>query len=907
MKENKELIKKELSLVEEREKEVKERILSASRENQAKVLENLNTSIHGHDEAEVEEMRRKYGVNEVKHGKKDTLFERIITAFINPFTVILILLAVVSFITDVMLAPKGQKDPITVIIIFTMVFISGILKFVEETKSGDAAEKLLEMIKTTTAVERKDKGINEIDLDEVVVGDIVHVSAGDMIPADVRVLKSKDLFISQSSLTGESEPVEKMDHLDADDAESDSITDIGNIAFMGTNVISGSGLCVVVATGEDTIFGSMAQTLDGAEIKTNFEKGVDSVSWVLIRYMLVMVPVVLFINGFTKGDWLEAFLFAISVAVGLTPEMLPMIVTRTLAKSAVSMSKEKTIIKNLNSIQNLGSMDILCTDKTGTLTQDKIVLEYHLDVMGNDDSRVLRHAFLNSHYQTGLKNLIDKAIISSTEEESAEIESLRNLDSNYEKVDEIPFDFERRRMSVVVKDRNEKVQMITKGAMEEMLSICSFVEYDGEVLPLNEELIKNIYGVVNKLNDDGMRVIGVAQKTDPSPVGEFSVKDEADMVLMGYLAFLDPPKETTEAAIAALHEYGVEVKVLTGDNERVTRAIAKKVGLKVDDILLGTDLENMSDEELEVASETTNIFAKLSPQQKARVVTLLRGKGHSVGYMGDGINDAAAMKVSDVGISVDTAVDIAKESADVILLEKDLMVLERGIIEGRKTYANMIKYIKMTASSNFGNMFSVLVASAFLPFLPMASLHLILLNLIYDISCIAIPWDNVDEEFVKKPRAWDAKSISSFMIWVGPTSSVFDITTYLLMFFIIAPQVVGAQFSALTDPAQIAAFIAIFQAGWFIESMWSQTLVIHMIRTAKIPFVESFASFPVWVLTTAGILVATVIPFTSIGAHIGFLPLPGNFFLWLAVTLVAYFALVMVIKKIYIKKYDTWL
>lgn len=905
--ENKEMIKKELSKVEEREKEVKHRILKASRDEEKEVLNLLNTSINGLEEKDVEEMRRKYGRNEVKHGKKETLLERIVTAFINPFTVILILLAIVSLVTDVILAPKGQKDPITVIIIFTMVFISGILKFIEETKSGDAAEALLEMIKTTTAVERIGTGIKEIDLDDVVVGDIVHVSAGDMVPADVRVLRSKDLFISQSSLTGESEPLEKMAHVDADDTDSDSITDIGNIAFMGTNVISGSGLCVVVATGEDTIFGSMAQTLEGADIKTNFEKGVDSVSWVLIRYMLVMVPVVLFINGFTKGDWLEAFLFAISVAVGLTPEMLPMIVTTTLAKGAVSMSKEKTIIKNLNSIQNLGSMDILCTDKTGTLTQDKIVLEYHLDVMGNEDSRVLRHAFLNSHYQTGLKNLIDKAIILSTEEESQEIESLRNLDSAYEKIDEIPFDFERRRMSVVVQDENKKVQMITKGAMEEMLSICSFVEYDGEVLPLSKKLEEEIFDVVNGLNDDGMRVIGVAQKTDPAPVGEFSVKDEGDMVLMGYLAFLDPPKESTEAAIAALQSYGVEVKVLTGDNERVTRAIAKKVGLNVDDILLGSDVEGMSDDELEVAVETTNIFAKQSPQQKARIVTLLRGKGHSVGYMGDGINDAAAMKVSDVGISVDSAVDIAKESADVILLEKDLMVLERGIIEGRKTYANMIKYIKMTASSNFGNMFSVLVASAFLPFLPMASLHLILLNLIYDISCIAIPWDNVDEDFVRKPKAWDAKSISSFMIWVGPTSSVFDITTYLLMFFVIAPQVVGAQFSALTDPNQIAAFIAIFQAGWFIESMWSQTLVIHMIRTAKVPFLQSMASFPVWALTTAGIVIATIIPFTGLGAHIGFLPLPGNYFMWLGVTLLAYFALVMAIKHIYIKKYDTWL
>ncbi|KAI4455994.1 cation transporting atpase [Holotrichia oblita] len=562
---------------------------------------------------------------------------------------------------------------------------------------------------------------------------------------------------------------------------------------MGSTVISGSAAGVVIAVGDDTIFGGMAKNVGEKPAQTSFEKGVNAVSWLLIRFMLIMVPIVFFINGLTKHEdpnrWMNAALFAISIAVGLTPEMLPMIVTTCLAKGAVAMSKEKTIIKNLNSIQNLGSMDILCTDKTGTLTQDRVILEYHLNIHGEEDARVLRHAFLNSYYQTGLKNLIDIAIINRTKEEQDKVEELRGLTEKFVKVDEIPFDFDRRRMSVVV--ANGKTQMITKGAVEEMLSICGYAEYEGKVEPLTENIKDYILMKVEELNDRGMRVIAVAQKTNPSPVGAFSVADEAEMVLMGYLAFLDPPKESTAEAIKALNEHGVTVKILTGDNDKVTRCICRQVGLPADRILLGSDLDDMTDEELGKEAESISVFAKLSPQQKARIITALRNNGHSVGYMGDGINDAAAMKASDAGISVDTAVDIAKESADVILLEKDLMVLEKGIIEGRKTYANMIKYVKMTASSNFGNMFSVLAASAFLPFLPMLSIHLILLNLIYDLSCAAIPWDNVDKEFLAVPRKWDASSIGKFMVWIGPTSSVFDITTYLLMYFVICPAMCG--------------------------------------------------------------------------------------------------------------------
>ena len=646
------------------------------------VLLNMNTTLRGLSEEEVLESRSSYGKNKVTHEKKKTLFQRLVGAFVNPFTAILFFLAVVSAITDIIM-PIMQRtpedvDPLTVIIICTMVFISGTLRFVQESRSGSAAEKLLAMITTTCTVDRKERTKMEIPLEETVVGDIVHLSAGDMVPADLRILEAKDLFISQASLTGESDPVEKT--ADVCSGKSVSVTDFTNIAFMGSNVISGSAVGVVVAVGDDTLFGSMASSVAQEAVETNFTKGVNAVSWVLIRFMLIMVPIVFMINGLTKGDWLEAFLFGISVAVGLTPEMLPMIVTTCLAKGAVSMSKKKTIVKNLNSIQNFGAIDILCTDKTGTLTQDKVVLEYHMDVTGNEDVRVLRHAYLNSYFQTGYKNLMDLAIIQKTEEEESENPQLLDLSEAYEKIDEVPFDFSRRRLSTVVRDTQGKTQMITKGAVEEMLSICSSVEYEGKVEPLTEELKKKILVKVEDLNEDGMRVIAVAQKTNPSPVGAFGKKDECDMVLLGYLAFLDPPKESTADAILALKKYGVTTKILTGDNEKVTRCICKQVGMEVRNMLLGKDIAHMNDSQLAKAAEVTDVFAKLSPDQKARVVTILRNNGHTVGYMGDGINDAAAMKSADIGISVDTAVDIAKESADIILLEKDLMVLELSLI-----------------------------------------------------------------------------------------------------------------------------------------------------------------------------------------------------------------------------------
>ena len=897
----------------QRRDEVRERLQYAASSEVDDVFTKLDTTPEGIDESKIEFYHNKYGNNKITHGKKAPLFVRLFSSFASPFTLILLCLAVVSLFTDVITAGPGQANYATVIIIVVMVLLSGVLRFVQETRSGNAADSLLKMIKTTTNVQRQGKENEEIPLDNVVVGDIVHLTAGDMIPADVRVIRAKDLFISQSALTGESVAVEKFADVQKN---TDALTEITNLAFMGTNVISGSASAVVVATGNDTLFGEMAKTLGNKHAVTSFEKGVNSVSWLLIRFMFVMVPIVLFVNGFTKGDWVQAVLFALSVAVGLTPEMLPMIVTTCLAKGAVAMSKKKTIIKNLNSIQNLGSMDILCTDKTGTLTQDEVVLQYHMNIHGEPDARVLRHAFLNSYYQTGLKNLMDLSIIKRTQGEEVTEEDLRDLTERFVKVDEIPFDFERRRMSVVVASSgteqdgikpavtHHKTQMITKGAVEEMLQVCSFAESDGEVVPIDDEIRSFIRQKVDALNEDGMRVIAVAQKTNPSPVGEFSPADEKDMVLMGYLAFLDPPKDSAASAIKALNENGVQVKILTGDNDKVTRNVCRQVGIPVKEILLGSDLDNMSDEELGKKAEEISVFAKLSPNQKARVITVLRNMGHDVGYMGDGINDAAAMKASDVGISVDTAVDIAKESADVILLEKDLMVLENGIIEGRKTYANMIKYIKITASSNFGNMFSVLVASAFLPFLPMLPIHLLILNLIYDFSCSAIPWDNVDKEFLAVPRKWDASAISKFMLWIGPTSSVFDITTFALLYFMIAPAVTGGQvYSQITDATTQAKFVAIFHAGWFIESMWTQTFIIHMLRTPKIPFIQSRASFPLLIISFSGIAALTIIPFTALGTTIGLAALPLTFFPWLILTVALYTLLVSIFKKIYIKKY----
>jgi len=876
--------------------ETKERLLAAATATCEELYTAYTTNVDGYHDELVELMREKYGANIIAHDTGPSLARRLFDSFINPFTIVLFILAIISLFTDVIMAAPGERNWISFAIVVTMVTISGILRFVQETKSGNEAQKLSEMVETTIAVRRYPDGIVEIPIDELVVGDIVVLAAGDMIPADVRLLTTKDLFVSQSALTGESEPVEKF--ADANGTDSANILDYPDMAFMGTNVVSGSASAIVIAIGDQTMFGSIAINVQEAAGDSSFDKGVNSVSWLLIRFMVVMVPFVFLINGIRRGDWMEAFLFALSVAVGLTPEMLPMIVSTNLAKGAVSMSREKVVTKRLNSIQSFGAMDVLCTDKTGTITQDKIILEYYLNTEGEESDRVLRHAFLNSYHQTGLKNLMDVAIIAHAHDED-----MAHLWKDYHKVDEIPFDFNRRRMSVVVADKTGKTQLITKGAIEEMLAVCAYVEDEGVVVPITDEIKTRVMERVHRYNEDGLRVLGIAQKTNPSPAGAFSVADESDMVLIGYLAFLDPPKESTAEAIRVLGEYGVAVKILTGDNDAVTRAVCKQVGLDVSHLLMGSEIELMSDEELRDAVDGVDVFAKLSPAQKVRIVAALRAIGHTVGFMGDGINDAAAMKEADVGISVDTAVDIAKESADLILLEKDLMVLERGVIEGRRTYGNIIKYIKMTASSNFGNMFSVLAASLFLPFLPMLPIQILVLNLIYDISCISLPWDNLDDEFLRIPRNWDAGSIGKFMLWIGPTSSVFDITTYLILFFFIAPAVAGGAWATLPAAGK-AAFVAVFHSGWFVESLWTQTLVIHMIRTPKIPFLHSRASRNVTLFTALGIAVGTILPFTPLGHAIGLANLPWYFFPILFVIIGCYMLLVTWVKHLFVRRYD---
>nr|WP_317079182.1 magnesium-translocating P-type ATPase [Clostridium neonatale] len=875
---------------------IDENLLKVSRLTNEVVLENMGTSMNGFQDERVEELREIYGENKISHEKPDSALKRIFDAFVNPFTIVLFLLAIISLFTDVILVSKKDHDFTSIIIMTMMVTISGVLCFVQETRSNNSAKKLKEMVKTTVAAERNGK--KEISLEEVVPGDIIYLAAGDMIPADLRILVAKDLFVAQSALTGESEPVEKCFEPMINEAQTP--LECTNIGFMGTNVISGTAIGVVIATGDNTYFSTMAKGITEKKVLTSFDKGVNSVSWLLIKFMMVMVPIVFFVNGFTKGDWLQAFLFALSVAVGLTPEMLPMIVTTNLAKGAVQMAKKKTVVKSLNSIQNFGAMDVLCTDKTGTLTQDKVVLEYHLDIHGNEDMRVLRHAFLNSYYQTGLKNLMDIAIL-----EYADNASFKVLIDQYVKVDEIPFDFNRRRMSVVIKDTSGKTQLITKGAVEEMLQISKYAEYKGNVEVLTDEIKEEILETVEKLNKEGMRVIGIAQKNNPSVQGVFSVNDECEMVLMGYLAFLDPPKESTKAAVEALKNYGVAVKILTGDNDEVTRCICRQVGIKADKILLGSDIDEMDDELLAAEVEEVSIFAKLSPNQKGRIVSVLRENGHIVGFMGDGINDALAMKKADVGISVDTAVDIAKESADIILLEKDLMVLEDGVIEGRRTFGNIIKYIKMTASSNFGNMFSVLVASIALPFLPMLPIQILILNLIYDISCISIPWDNVDKDYLQVPRKWDASSIGKFMLWIGPTSSLFDIVTYAVMFFIICPMVCHGGYNDYGVNKTL--FMAVFNAGWFVESLCSQTMVIHIIRTAKIPFINSRASGAVILSTIIAITVGIAIQYTSIGRALQMVSMPIMYFGWLIVILLCYIIVASAIKEVYKKYYGEFL
>ena len=867
-----------------------ERVFLASSQPLAAVYSFFQTSHKGLSTAEAERRLNVCGPNEVQKEKKRNALTMFVKAFINPFIGVLTMLVIISFVLDVALASPGEKDWTTIIIISTMVVTSALLRFHQEWKAARSSDALQKMVTNTCQVRREDTGETELPFSQVVPGDIISLSAGDMIPADMRIIETKDFFVSQSSLTGESDPIEKHPVSKADGKGRGSVVELDNFCFMGSTVVSGSAVGICHSTGNDTYFGTIARSISGHRAATAFDKGISKVSFLLIRFMLVMIPFVFVINGIMKGDWLEAFLFSVSVAVGLTPEMLPMIVTANLSKGAVAMSKKKTIVKDLNAIQNFGAMDILCTDKTGTLTCDKIVLEKYINADGSTDNekRILRHAYFNSFFQTGMKNLMDKAVLAHVREIS-----LEHLKDNYRKVDEIPFDFSRRRMSVVVEDKSGKRQIITKGAVEEMLQICSHAESGGKVVELTGSVREQALKMTTDMNRQGMRVLAVAQKSFVDKERDFCVDDENEMVLIGYLAFLDPPKESAASAIRKLHENGVDVKILSGDNDAVVQTIARQVGLDAGNALSGPEIEEMNDSFLEAAAVKTSVFSRLTPLQKSRIITALQKQGHTVGFLGDGINDASALRQSDIGISVDTGVDIAKESADIILLEKDLMVLEDGVIEGRKTFGNIIKYTKMTASSNFGNMFSVLAASAFLPFLPMLPIHLLVQNLMYDVSQTTIPFDSMDREYLSKPRRWDASDLKRFMVYIGPISSIFDIICFAVMWFV---------FGCVSPDHQ-----AMFQSGWFIVGLLTQTLIVHMIRTRKIPFIQSRATWPVLLATAVIMVLGMIVPFTKFGEYLGFVSLPASYFLWLIGILLCYCGLTQLVKVWYIKKFGKWM
>jgi Mg2+-importing ATPase len=856
----------------------------------AEILQRLKTSPNGLSEEEAAERLEVFGPNELAYEEKEGWLHRLYLSARNPLVILLTLLASVAFATGDFRAGS---------VMMLMVFLGLSLRFIQETKAGNAAAKLRAMITVTATVVRNGQA-REIPLRDLVPGDIVKLCAGDMVPGDVRLISAKDLFVIQATLTGESLPVEKHDAPDS--REHVSTIERTNLCFLGTSVETGSATAVIVATGRHTYFGKVAHSLTGRQVETAFDKGVKNFTWLMIRFMMVMVPLVFVINGITKHDWKEAFFFALAVAVGLTPEMLPMIVSVCLSKGALAMSRKKVIVKRLNSIQNFGAMNVLCTDKTGTLTIDRVILEIYCDVFKKENEEVLRDAYLISHFQTGLKNVLDRAVL-----KHAELHGELGIEK-YIKLDEMPFDFSRRMMSVVVEGPNGECQLLTKGSPEAVFAKCTHFESEGEIFDMEPILVGDLLEQVNSLNEDGLRVLAIAtKKVEKRPA--YSKTDECDLVLTGYIAFLDPPKDTAAKAITALREHGVNVKVLTGDNHLVTRKVCYEVGINAEKILLGKQVESMSDVDLAEAVATTDVFARLSPSHKQRVVRALQQTGHVVGFMGDGINDAPALRAADVGISVDNAVDIAKESADMILLEKSLMILEEGVLEGRKVFVNILKYIRMGASSNFGNMFSVIGASAWVPYLPMAPIQVLTNNLLYDFSQVPIPTDNVGPVQIAKPRPWHMGEIAKFIVFIGPISSIFDYTTYAMMWFVFKCNHLG-----LAAPAQLAwRFVnaanpdatyaaALFHTGWFVESLMTQTLIVHVIRTNLIPFIQSRAS---WQLTTTTIIImaiAAYLPFSPLAVFLGFVPLPPLYWMLLLLTLVCYVALTQVVKVWLLKK-----
>ena len=864
-------------------KEAKDKITNFLKERaemtQEQLFSKYETSLEGLKQATIEDKLNEYGYNIISADKKEGILFKFIKAFINPLNLILFAVAITTFFTDVVFSDTPSY--LSVIIILSIIIISSLIGFFQEQKSNNSAEKLKKMIVNKANVIR-DNEEKEISIEEVVPGDIVKLSSGDILPGDVIFLTTKDLFISQSTLTGESSPVEKFNHKNG---LEETLTDISNLGFMGTNVVSGNAKALVLSTGNNTYFGNMVKDLSGKTSKNSFEKGIASISKLLLRLMIFILPAIFIINGVIKHDWLNSIIFAVTMAVGLTPEMLPMIMTSALANGSVRMSKKKTIVKNLSSIQAFGEMDILCTDKTGTLTENKITIEKYIDIFENESEKILKHAFLNSYFHTGQKNVIDIAIVARDE--------CKHLIEQYKCVDEIPFDFNRRRLSVVVEDLNGKRQLITKGAVDEIFSICSYVEVNGIAQDFTQEMKEQAKLTYEKYNNDGLMVLAIAQKNNIRGINEFNVEDEKNMVLMGFVGLLDPPKESAVNAISALKKHGVKVVVLTGDSVGVATHICNKIGIDTTHVLSGKDIEDLSDEDLKPKIENCNLFAKLSPIQKERVVKLLQENGHTLGYIGDGINDAPPLKQSDVGISVENAVDIAKETADIILLEKDLMVLKDGIIEGRKTFSNIIKYIKMTISSDFGNIFSVIIASIFLPFLPLLPIHILLQSLLSDFAETGIAFDNVDDEYLEKPRKWNTNEIRNFILILGPLSSIFDVLCFILLWFVLGANSI--------DKASL------FQNGWFIFGALSQILIVYMIRTNKNKILTSKPSKLLLLSTGIVSLLTILISFTAIAHIFSFSIIPFSFVIWYLVLFIGYCLTIKFAKKKYIAHFGSWM
>lgn len=859
------------------------------------LYQNFHIPQQGYNEKQAEESRIKYGKNILSSRASDTALYRLRRAFINPFTIILFVLAAVSFLTDVVLASNFSRNITTAVIILCMLLFSGIVRFIQEMRAKRIADHLTQMVSSSVLVLRNDQWLR-ISSEDLVVGDKVRLFAGERVQADIRLTWAKDLFVSQSVLTGESAILEKnSDTLVCGQARSYS--DYHNIAFMGSSITGGTGEGIVLAVGKDTVYGGFSAA--EAHPKNGFDRGANSIAWVLIRFMAVLIPIVFVACGLTKGDWLAAFLFALSVAVGLTPEMLPMVINACLAKGSAAMGKKQTVVKNINAMQGFGSMDVLCVDKTGTLTGDKITLEYYMDVLGNECQYALDLAYLNSLYHTGVQNHLDDAILRYREIPEQRMH-YKELEQQYPKLDELPFDHERRFASILVRHGEENL-LIIKGSVAEVYQKCSYVEYKSEHHKIDIHGHASVHAIVDEMLEDGMKVLAVAYK--PLRRETISLEDENGLTLLGYLAFFDAPKQSATDAIAKLQKLHVNVRVLTGDNQDTAVSICRRLGIDTAHTLTGAELERLTDNEISVKLEHTTVFSQLSPKQKVQVVQTLRANGHTVGFLGDGMNDLPAIVESDVGISVDTAAETVKEAADVVLLKKDLNVLEEGIQEGRRAFANVSKYIKITASSNFGNIFSIVIASVFLPFFPMTALQLLLLNLLYDILCLALPWDQVDEEICSKPLEWSGKTLGRFMRFFGPISSIFDIITFVYLFFVLCPAACGGTFASLSGSGAQAHFIVLFQTGWFLESMWTQILILHLLRTQRVPLLQSRPSRPVMLVTLLGTIMFTLLTFTPMGALIGLTALPPVYFIFLVVIVLFYLLWVTLAKWWYMRRY----